>query len=534
MQLDPNRDTRPKSGGGLSRTLRVVITLCLAMAALLMARRAWTQAHQTQRTLEVVFACNGCGLDADEVRKAVLAESGAVAGTASQGAGVIRLTVNHRQLSARYQAPDRRTLERAVALPRDPSRAVQAIALLAANLVRDEAAALLEELRPKPGNSAPAASASAPVAPPSPAASASTAPPAPSASASVAPSAPTASASAVAPAHAASASIASPPPRAPAITASDEPPEPMQVRPFNFSVWHPVSLYPSSHQKAIHFELGLLWGRVGEVRGSALTLGVTEVRTSMDGASFATVGTASATARGGMVALGGNWTFGSMSGFQIAGIANAAGRGSAGLQLASANLALEGLDGVQLGLINYAGGTYRGTQIGLINIASNMSGTQIGALNIADEVKGFPVGPLNFNRTGRMQVLTWASTKILGNLGLRYLHRYVYTLLAAGWQPAESSLGGDGYKKVAWQVAVGGHVPYRTVFLDSDIGYVHEGAASQDSGIGHTQVLRLRAMAGWQPFKLIGLFAGAGLRREFPSEGDAKTGGEAIFGVQLF
>jgi hypothetical protein len=481
-----------------------VITLCLAIAALLIARRAWTQAHQVQRTLELIFVCNACGLDSNDVRKAVLAEAGASEGSSSQGAGVLHLTVDQRHLGARYQTPDRRLLERSIDLPREPSRAVQAIALLAANLVRDEAADLLEELRAKPDDNQPFAVASASVAPPA-------LPPPPAKSPLV--------------------TAAAPPPAA---AQQAQAPAPMETRLFNLSLWHPVSLYPTSDQMAIYLELGLLYGRVRELRGGALSLGGTEVRRRLDGLSFATVGTVSARTRGGMVALGGNWSRRSLSGLQVAAIANGAGGGSEGMQVAAANLAFARFDGVQFGLINYAAGPYRGAQIGLINIAGRMSGTQLGALNIAADVKGFPVGAVNLNQTGRMQVLTWASTSMLANFGLRYLHRYVYTLLAAGWQPAASSAGGDGYNKVAWQIAVGGHIPAGILFCDVDAGYVHEGAASQQAEIGHTQMFRLRAVWGLQPSEWFGLFAGGGLRREFPAEGSAKTSPEAILGLQLF
>jgi hypothetical protein len=171
------RDRTPRVS---SRIARLAILVVLPIAALISARRTSAQPARAPRTLDVSFVCNACGLDTGDVRKAVLAETGAAAGPFAQGAAQLSLRVDKRRLTARYEAPDRRVLERQVELPKDPSRAVQAIALLAANLARDEAADLLEHLRPVPAassaSSAPSSNTSPSSAPPAIATSSSAAP----------------------------------------------------------------------------------------------------------------------------------------------------------------------------------------------------------------------------------------------------------------------------------------------------------------------------------------------------------------------
>lgn len=480
---------------------RSLPALAVALAALLVSRVTWPQQLPTTPAVEIIFSCHECGLDEAEVRAAVRAEAGVSEGLSSRGAAVLQLDLDREHLRARYAAEHRPAIERSMELPRDRARAIQAIALLSANLVRDQASELLDALRPRPD--APPADA-----PPTSATASATAPPPPPA-----PPAPSSSAATTAPIL----------PPAPAAGRTESRP----TRALNLSLWNPIALYPTSAEQSFHVELGLLYGRVGELRGGALGLGATVVQERLDGVALASVGTIAGQTRGFMLGLGGNWTRGSMSGMQAAGLGNASGGESAGVQLAGANLAFGGFDGLQVGLINYASGSYRGAQVGLINVGGRVSGTQVGVLNVADEVDGFPVGPVNLNRTGRMQVQLWSTTGWPGNVGLRYLHGHVYTLLGAGWKPAATD-------RVAWQLALGGHIPISSFFLDGDAGYAHEGEAVQGRGIEHTQVFRYRVMAGWQPVRAFGLFAGCGVRHEFPGAGGARARPEALAGLQVF
>lgn len=126
-----------------------------------------------------------------------------------------------------------------------------------------------------------------------------------------------------------------------------------------------------------------------------------------------------------------------------------------------------------------------------------------------------------------LQALAWTSTGWPANGGVRGRYDHIYALFGVGWKAAEVD-------RVAWQVGVGGHLPVGAFFADIDAGYAHEGEAEQGHGIEHTHVFRYRAILGWQPASVIGLFAGAGIRHEFPRSGSAVTQPEALVGIQLF
>ncbi len=91
-------------------------------------------------------------------------------GAGSDGASAARLTVVMRETSAsvRYEGPDGRALERTIDLPADPAKRRELVALLVANLVRDEAADLEAALRGPPRPPAPTAEPPTPAVPPAP------------------------------------------------------------------------------------------------------------------------------------------------------------------------------------------------------------------------------------------------------------------------------------------------------------------------------------------------------------------------------
>jgi hypothetical protein len=144
------------------------------------------------------------------------------------------------------------------------------------------------------------------------------------------------------------------------------------------------------------------------------------------------------------------------------------------------------------------------------------------------------VGLLNFNRTGRMQVQLWTTTAMAGNLALRYLHRWFYVFYGMGVHPEGYPVGRESYAKLASQGGLGGHLPWGNFFLDVDGGYAHEGELSGSSKRPHTHVFRYRMALGWQPGRWPGLFAGVGMRHEFPQDGDGRSRPEAMLGMQLF
>ena len=216
---------------------------------------------------------------------------------------------------------------------------VETLALIAANLVRNEAAALLPDLRP-------AAVASVDVATP--------APPAP-----------------------------------PTTEAPDENPCGLKERGgFGFDLAPGVgsSSSPEGRAATRRFSLGLIGTLQGEVHGAALSIGANVVRKHVCGVQLA---------------VGANLAFGSLGGAQLAQF-NLVRGDVVGTQLGTLNLTLGRVKGLQGGLANGAGAHVGGAQLGIVNYgAGSVRGVQGGVANVAvGHVRGAQLGVLNVNAGG--------------------------------------------------------------------------------------------------------------------------------------
>jgi hypothetical protein len=181
-------------------------------------------------------------------------------------------------------------------------------------------------------------------------------------------------------------------------------PEP-RYRAFNFSLFYPLGLNKSKSDSA-NFNLTLLYGRMGSVRGLDLALAVTDLEESIEGIQLA-----------GLIAGVGK----SVKGWQAAGLISAAGEGGQGFQTAGLGsvsgeefqglqaaglfcVAGESLEGIQLsGLFSVAGNSAKGIQFsGLFGVAGNsLEGLQVsGLFNVSGEgLRGAQVAGL-FNVGG--------------------------------------------------------------------------------------------------------------------------------------
>lgn len=361
---------------------------------------------------------------------------GAGAGGAGTTGPAARLTVVMRESSAsvRYEGPDGRALERTIDLPTDPAKRRELVALLVANLVRDEASDLEAALRgpPRP-----------PAAPPE-------------------PSAPTPPAV---------------PPAAP--PASDDPcAAPRDPQLFMLDAVPGVSFPPWGRTPpatvAVH---GAFIGDFpGDVRGVSGSILLSYGRRGVCGVDVAGFGThVAGKVSGAQIAGFGVWGA-DVRGYQAAPLAIArntlvgvqtgvlaiAGH-SRGAQVSSVNLALS-MEGLQVGALSYARGravaqvgalNYGGDavfQLGAVNIARR-SGVAIGAANIAEEAE-VPIGVVNVIRNGRTHVdaLAWDYGGVSGELvhGGKYAHAI---------QGIGARRGGKDSALPFFYLGMGGHIP---------------------------------------------------------------------------
>ncbi len=206
-----------------------------------------------------------------------------------------------------------------------------------------------------------------------------------------------------------------------------------------------------------------------------------------------------------------------------------------GLQVGGVTALADDITGAQIAGVVSSAHDVHGAQIAGVNVAHRVRGVQIGVVNVADRVDGFPIGLVNAVGNGRNQVVAWyGGEQMPMNLGLKYLHGPIYTLLAVGAKPNKDDKG-DVYGAGA---GLGAHINlYRDAFLELDGLWMHESRFEQnDNGV---QTVRGRAALGYQITDKLGVFAGGGplfFYEDRPDEEVDETGWEPHFfaGVQVF
>ncbi|WP_437312630.1 LA_2272 family surface repeat-containing protein [Sorangium sp. So ce385] len=509
----PRRDrTTSARGAGLRAGVALLRALAAAGAFAAAAAPPARALAEEPRAAGVDLVVDGAPwtLDPDAVRAAVERELGAGV-TLARAAAAGRPTLVLRgepdgRVTLSYSAADGRRIERTIDIPGDPDRAAEAIALLAGNLVRDEAA----ELAATFGKRAPEAP---PAAQPEPAA-----PPAPPAAVGQA-----APAGAARQAQAARSSQ-------PARPAPPEPPRcsaPGAKHVFlgaDIAPFVGTSTYDGTNVVR-RYSLNLVGGytagisgievgagvniassfvcgvqlaaganlALGPARGTQLAAGLNLAR-SLSGVQFGSINVAAGPvsgAQGGLfnVAVGAvdgaqlgaiNFAAGASADLQL-GVANAAVSDATDVQLGAINVAVGAATDVQLGLanvavskstdtqlslINVAAGESTDVQLGLVNVATGkVEGTQIGLVNYADDAQ-FSFGLLNFIRNGRNHVDVWGTESGIVMAGLKHGSVHIHNIYGVGVRLARDPL-------LAFSLGLGGRMRLRErAFIDVDLlGY---------------------------------------------------------------
>ncbi|WP_437949093.1 hypothetical protein WME98_52360 [Sorangium sp. So ce296] len=540
----PRRDrTMSARGAGLRAGVALLRALAAAGAFAAAAAPPARALAEEPRAAGVDLVVDGAPwtLDPDAVRAAVERELGAGV-TLARAAAAGRPTLVLRgepdgRVTLSYSAADGRRIERTIDLPGDPDRAAEAIALLAGNLVRDEAA----ELAASFGKRAP----EAPPAQPEPAA-----PPAPPPAGGQA-----APAGAARPAQAARSSRPAPP----------EPPRcslPGAKHVFlgaDFAPFVGTSTFDGTNVVR-RYSLNLVGGytagisgieagggvniassfvcgtqlaaganlALGPARGAQIAAGFNLAR-SLSGAQVGSINVAAGPvsgAQGGVlnVAAGAvdgaqlgaiNFAAGAAADLQL-GVVNAAVSDATGVQLGAINLAVGAATDVQLGLVNVAAGQWTDTQLSLINVAAGAStdvqlglvnvatgkveGTQIGLVNYADASQ-FSFGLLNFIRNGRTHVDVWGTESGIVMAGLKHGSVHVHNIYGVGVRVA-----GDR-PLLAFSLGLGGRFHLRErAFIDLDVlGY---SLVEPSTGNLSAWMTQARALLGYRLSPELAVFGG--------------------------
>lgn len=427
----------------------------LVLAALLAAQSVWrptparvqepdAQAHgehamQPQPLPLELSIARDAPLDGEQLRAQLEREL---------GVAVVMATAPHATESAmaalRIEAPSLRAVriafgasERTVDVSGSGPHAVETLALVAANLMRDEASALLASLR-----------ATAPEPPPAPAPATASAPPAPTSAATA-----EAERRGCAPArfehHVFGVNLV------PYVGTSSV---------YGARVRHTVvlNIIGGSAAALDGYALGGVFNHESyAVCGAQIAGAMNLVNGPVEGAQIGLLNLAFGRADGAQFGLV-NAATGALHGAQF-GLANLAARNGEALQAGFVNVAGGALEGGQAGFANVARGAVEGAQIGFVNTtAADLSGAQVGFVNTtagdsdgaqvgfanvtSGEARGLMLGFLNVSENadaalgvlsihtrGRTQLDAWVTDAGLMMAGVTHGGRVFHNLLGAGY-----------------------------------------------------------------------------------------------------
>lgn len=339
------------------------------------------------------------------------------------GDGLAVRATGPRQATVAFKRGAQQT-ERALPLPRNEAKSVEAVAWMAGNVARDESAELLATLAPAAEAPAAALDASATTAAATSATAAAKASAAPATKPAARPNAAARRGTEARDARAAAT------PESPRPCATD-----VDGGGVGFNLAPRVGTSSFEGLQGTHFlDIGAVGSVGGALRGLSLGGVFTVRRDGACGAQIAGVFASSrdfdglqlaggvALARGDVhgVQLASVALNGGLEGLQLGMVGIAAGNVD-GAQLGMANIAGE-TDGVQLGLVNYAHGPARGLSMGMANISRGQSGVALGLANIgAGDGAGVSMGLINVGATYeglQMGLVNVASRKAGVQLGL--------------------------------------------------------------------------------------------------------------------
>lgn len=474
--------------------------------------------------------------DAEALARALRSELGLeIELDAGDGRGAIRLRIERTpsgELRLELTRPDRAPLVRDLDPPSDPRERTVAIALVAANLVRDESVEILALLAVE-------APADPEEAPPEPAV------PDPE---------------------------PEPEPRAP------EPERELVPAAIDFAPGLGFSTATLGRDRR-YFSFGILGALMGELQGASLDAGVDIVLGPMAGlqiaglvgvtertygaqlggllalsteetvglqlgvvaavtvrdldvAQLAGFGVVGGRMRGGQLGALAAVTMGDVAGFQIGtvavaganlagaqlGLVNVVGATGEGLQLGGVNVVSGTMRGAQLGVVNTAGAGAEGLQLGVVNVTTGTHrGVQIGLVNIADDADA-GIGLVSIYPNGRTHLRAMGDTGGLLTANLVHGGRVTHSILSVGAQPFQQRAA------AVIGLGTGARITFDEDLLHLDIEYLTHVVLDDNVGArGPDFLFELRLLFGVRIIE--GFAAIAGISYQLLMQGDPLAGG---------
>jgi uncharacterized protein YjbI with pentapeptide repeats len=162
-------------------------------------------------------------------------------------------------------------------------------------------------------------------------------------------------------------------------------------------------------------QFGLVQGAAGSLKGGQFGL-VNLATGDIQGGQYGLVNAGIGSLQGSQLGLV-QFARGEVQGLQ-AGLVEVSGGALTGAQLGLANVAVRDLTGTQIGLANVSAATAQGLQLGLANVtARRMHGAMIGLVNVAEDSEA-AIGLINVLWRGQTHLDVWGSDFGVASLGL--------------------------------------------------------------------------------------------------------------------
>lgn len=414
-----------------------------------------------------------------------------------------------REVTVAFVSEEGRRLERSIVVQRGSSESAEEIALLAANLMRDDAGSLNSpNARPTPSTEGEELNPPTPseVSAPSPPPPSPASPPVGAPSNGVSPGVAVGGARRMAPSSVAD-------------SAHDACSLPGPSFPFAFDVVPHVGTSSSSEARSAtrNVALNLFGGWGAGLRGAEIgTLFNVETRfvcgAHVGGLLNVVTGPVQGFEMGGMVNATGPFqgaqlsgmvnVAGAFDGAQVAGILNVTTGSFAGAQVSGAVNVVRGtFEGAQLsGVVNVASGDVTGVQMSAVNVSGGrVRGVQVGIVNIAEK-SDFSFGLVNVNTQGRTHLDLWSELEV-GLLATAVKHGGDHWHSVYG---IATRLTDPGFTGV---LGVGGHVRFLD-WLYMDIDVIAYLLPSLESSKQTSLLAQARAVLGFNIIDEFALYAG--------------------------
>jgi hypothetical protein len=431
-----------------------------------------------------------------------------------------------------YRTPTGEKLSRQVELPADRERSAQVVSWLTVNLVRDEAAELLDELRSRREAEAAADKAAADKA---------AADKADADKAAADKAAADKAAADKAAADKAAADKAAADKAAAQIGARDELlRDPLHS--FDVAFATPISLLHDSPRRELRLQLALAYGDSGAISGVGMAPGVLRIRRDLQGAALgAGAVLVGGNARGAMLAVGGviaGGTTGVLLGVGFASAASLRGVGgsagatvvrgkSEGVLLAAGFNWSAGHRGLEMAAGVNAASELEGLAIAPVNVHRRVHGLQVGVVNVAEEVDGGAIGVLSFAKNGRVQPVLWTATDGSLHVAVKSIAGVVFTQLGGGIDLDAATFSYEGGAGLHLRLGAG-------FFFEPGVHYAALLDTADGSGAPDEQQLHYLAQLGWRAGNQLDLLAAAGVRHTFAGGSGAAWAPEARLGIGFF